>query len=128
MLPFCEIRAARGATLVAENTQKAVSEAVTELLLALTQANQVECGAIIGVWFTLTPDLTAENPAKVARMALGWSKVPMLCAVEPLIEGFPPSCLRVLIQWQEVGHEGQLKDPPRFVYLNGAEQLRDPQH
>jgi chorismate mutase len=94
------LKTIRGATTLTANTPSAIQKGVTELLtsaLAANEATGLTPHAMTGVWFTMTPDITAENPARVARTQLGWDTVPMMCALEPTIEGFPPLCVRVLI-------------------------------
>jgi len=122
------LKTLRGATTVPENTPAAIQHGVTELLQALVQANEslgLTPQAITGVWFTVTKDMTKENPARVARTQLGWGVVPMMCATEPDIDGFPPLCVRVMIQWQLLDPlPEQLATLPRFVYLHGAATLR----
>jgi chorismate mutase len=118
----------RGATTLSNNTQSAMQHGVSQLLTQLLTANEalgLSLTFITGVWFTVTTDLTTENPARVARTQLGWDTVPMMCATEPTIDGFPPLCVRVMVQWQ-LGDPSpeQLATLPRFVYLHGAATLR----
>ena len=119
---------ARGATTLLNNTQSAMQQGVGQLLTEIMAANQalgLSLPLITGVWFTVTTDLTTENPARVARTQLGWDTVPMMCATEPAIDGFPPLCVRVMIQWQlHAPSPDQLTALPQFIYLHGASTLR----
>jgi chorismate mutase len=120
---FPRLHAVRGATLIKQNTSAAVEEAVADLLQQLAQANPLQEEALVSVFFTLTPDLTAVSPAKVARLAMGWQQVPLFCAVEPSIEGLPSLCIRVLIQF----YSTQVGFSPQAVYMRGAQVLRPDQ-
>lgn len=114
------LKATRGATQLPEHTPNAYRMAVTELLTELCHQNNITPEAIVAVWFTVTHDLTCDNPARIARTHLsGWDTVPMLCATEPDIDGFPNRCVRVLMQWH--APEGT---KAQFVYLNGCKELR----
>ncbi len=120
-----QLYAARGATTVAPHTPKAYTTHLVALLTTLCQANHITPPAIVAVWFTVTPDLTCDNPARIARTHLpGWEHVAMLCATEPTVEDtpqatYPSHCVRVLIQWYGApGHT------PQFTYQNGCQTLR----
>jgi chorismate mutase len=110
------IRALRGATTCGGNDPQAITEATTELLVALLERNQLTAADLVSIVFTATPDLTAEFPAVAARN-LGLFEVPLLCAQEMAVPGAPPACIRVLIH-----HYGGAAASP--VYLRGAESLR----
>jgi chorismate mutase len=122
------LKTVRGATTVSANTAQAIQLGVSELLQALLEANKtlgLAPQVFSGVWFTVTTDITAENPARVARTQLGWDQVPMMCATEPAIEGFPPLCVRVMIQWQVLDPTREKSAAlPKFIYLRGAATLR----
>ena len=113
------VRGIRGATTCDANEQ-AVLAATSELLQAILAANPTLITAdIASAWFTVTPDLQVVHPAKAAR-GLGWTAVPLMCALEIDVPGSLPHCVRVLIHWntnmqqQEVNH----------VYLREAKKLR----
>ncbi len=113
--------AVRGAVSVSEDTEQAIQSSVAELLEALIDRNQIRVHEIVTVIFTMTPDLTALNPAKAARLACqDWDTVPLLCAQEPVVKGMLPRCIRVLIQWQAMTPD----QPVVPVYLGDAQQLR----
>jgi chorismate mutase len=120
---FPRLRAVRGATLVQANTSAAIEEAVADLLKQLAQVNTLQEEALVSVFFTLTPDITAVSPAKIARQSMGWHQVPLFCAVEPSIEGLPCLCIRLLIQFYS--KQAQM---PQAVYLRGAQVLRPDKH
>lgn len=114
------LRAIRGATLVSTNSAEAITSAVGELLNELQAKNGYTTDNLVTVFFTITPDLNALSPAKAARLTQGWQDVPLMCAAEPVIDGLPYRCIRVLVQFESEKARGELKP----VYLNGANQLR----
>lgn len=113
------VRAVRGATQVDADDRQQILDAVSELVLALLERNQLTTDDIISLVFTATPDLRAEFPAYAARQ-LGFTDVPLLCAVEIDVLGAMPRVLRVLAHVET--------DLPRaalhHVYLRGAAALR----
>src|SRR2546429_40934 len=75
------LRGLRGATTAAANTRAAILDATAELLRALQDANGFRPEDVESAIFTSSPDLTAEYPARAARL-LGWTDVPLLGAAE----------------------------------------------
>jgi chorismate mutase len=109
----------RGAVTVAENSFKAIEEATLELLSGLIIQNGIKKELISHVIFTLTDDLNAEFPAKIAREKLDWNNVAMLCFHELDVPDSIKKCLRVLIV---LNCEETFE--PKFVYLKDAKNLR----
>ena len=109
----------RGATVATADTAEAIRAATRELLLALIEANHLDPEDFASVIFTVTPDLTAEAPARAAR-DLGWEEAAMLCMQEMAVPGGLPHCIRVLIHW----NTEKWPDEIRHVYLHAAVQLR----
>jgi chorismate mutase len=114
------LRAVRGATSVEVDTPKAHQEAVSTLLLALVEANAIEAENICTAFFTLTDDLHAISPAKVARQTLPWQHVALFTSVEPTIAGQPTMIIRVLIQFYSPLKQAELI----HIYQNKAALLR----
>lgn len=113
--------AVRGATTVQQNSPDAVITATLELMNALISANSIDIQSIVTLWFTLTPDITAYNPAKALRENQdNWGTTPIMCVQEAAIDGMLPLCLRVLIQWEPSGNLPSVKP----VYLHMAQMLR----
>ncbi len=113
--------AVRGATTVKQNTHEAIAFAAQELIHALVSANTITVNTVVTLWFTLTPDITAYNPAKALREHQDqWHHTPIMCVQEAFIEGGLPLCLRVLIQWNTTGNPSPVKP----VYLHEAQMLR----
>ena len=111
-------RAVRGAITVPHDSAEQVIEATAALLTALLAANELTLDEVTSAYFTATPDLRSEFPAKGAR-ALGWDDVPMLCAQEIDVAGAMPRCIRVMLHLTiPAGRE------LRPVYLREAQGLR----
>jgi len=90
------LMALRGATTVAADDAALLAEATQELLRTLLERNALDVGRVTSATFTSTADLTCAYPAEAAR-AMGWDRVPMLCAVDPPVRGALPRCVRVLL-------------------------------
>lgn len=110
----------RGAITVEENTSEAIRHAVKELLDEMILKNNIKEENISHVIFTLTDDLNAEFPAKFARLDFSWNNTAMMCFHELNVPGSLKSCLRVLVVLN-CNENFQ----PEFVYLKGAENLRN---
>ncbi len=113
------VRGVRGATSVRENEPSAIEEAVRELLGRLVLENHVALEEVASAFFTSTPDLDADFPARAARQ-MGWGGVPLMCAQEIGVPGAPPRIVRVLLL---VNTTLAQKDV-RHVYLGEAARLR----
>jgi chorismate mutase len=113
------VRGIRGAITAAANTSAAIVSATDLLLREIITVNGVRPDDIAAVFFTTTADLNAEFPAAAAR-ALGWHKVPLLCAHEMGVPGRLPSCVRVLMLVNTELDQAAIK----HVYLAGAMRLR----
>lgn len=113
------IRGIRGAITASNNTPAAIITATDKLLRDMISANAVRAEDVASVFFTTTPDLNGEFPAAAAR-ALGWRKVPLLCATEIDVPGRLPSCIRVLMLVNTEAAQADI----RHIYLEGAARLR----
>lgn len=111
-------RAVRGAITVEADEAGRIIEATAALVTVLLERNDLTRDQVVSAYFTATPDLRSEFPAKGARAA-GWHEVPMLCAQEIDVAGALPRCIRVLLHCEvPVGRA------LNHVYLRGAESLR----
>lgn len=110
----------RGAITVENNTAEAIGQATLELLGELIAQNKISKELISHVIFTLTEDLNAEFPAKVAREKLGWNNVAMMCFNELDVPNSLKMCLRILIVLN-----CDENFVPKFVYLKDAKKLRN---
>jgi chorismate mutase len=110
--------ALRGAISVSEDDAQEILSATTELMEEIMERNALAPERVVSCIFTVTDDLTAEFPAVAAR-ALGFERVPLLCAREIPVPGSLPRVIRVLIHYYaDEGHEA------RHVYLGDAAMLR----
>jgi chorismate mutase len=110
----------RGAVTVDANTEQAILDATFEVLERIVHLNDIEVDDIAGIFFTVTPDLTAAFPAEAARRFPGWSQVPRMCACEIPVPNALPRCVRVLM----FVNTTKTLDEIQHVYLRGAERLR----
>jgi chorismate mutase len=113
------VRGIRGATVAEADTSEAIRAATRELLVALVDANGLAAADVASVIFSVTPDLTAEAPARAAR-ELGWQEAALMCLAEMNATGGLPRCIRVLIHWNTEKRPDQI----RHIYLHAAGQLR----
>lgn len=112
------LHALRGAISVSADDAAEILDATTELMREVMARNELEPERVVSCIFTATDDLTAEFPAVAAR-ALGFERVPLLCAREIPVPGSLPRVIRVLIHYYAANeHE------PAHVYLRDAAGLR----
>jgi chorismate mutase len=114
------VRGVRGATTVRANDARQIFDGTAELLRILTELNGLRAEDIAYVWFTVTPDLDAAFPADAARVALGWTDVPLICGREIPVPGALGLCVRVLIAW----NTAKTQKDVRHAFLRGAKTLR----
>jgi chorismate mutase len=114
------VRAARGAIVVAGDTAEDVLASTRKLLGGVLERNSIEHDDLISILFTVTDDLRSVFPAEAARQ-MGMGDVPLLCAREIPVEGAMPSVVRVLMHFHSARSLGDIA----HVYLDGAERLRD---
>ncbi len=113
------LRGLRGATTATANTREAIGDATAELLRALQETNGFRPDEVESAIFTSSPDLTAEYPARAARL-LGWNDVPLLGAAEVAVPDGVPRCIRVLLHFYTAKPQRELT----HVYLREAAKLR----
>jgi chorismate mutase len=110
--------ALRGAVSVERNDSHDILAATTQLMGEIMERNTLEPRSVVSCIFTATRDLNAEFPAVAAR-ALGFDRVPLLCAQEIPVPQSMPRVIRVLIHYYaDDEHE------PAHVYLGDARELR----
>ena len=114
------LRGVRGAITVERDRPEEILAAAGELLAAILQANPtLEPGDLASAIFTVTGDLCSVYPAKAARQ-MGWTEVPLMCALEIPVPGGLQRCIRVLLHWNT--------DLPQqtihHIYLKEAASLR----
>ncbi|MBB6474431.1 chorismate mutase [Sphaerisporangium rubeum] len=92
---------------------------MAELVTEVMERNRLTTDDVISVFFTSTPDLTAEFPALAARK-LGFNDVPLICASEIDVPGALPRVVRLMAH-VEVDRP---REEIQHVYLRGAVALR----
>jgi chorismate mutase len=110
--------ALRGAISVERNDAQQILDATSELMQAISERNALAPENVVSCIFTVTDDLDAEFPAVAAR-AVGFDRVPLLCAREIPVPGAMPRVIRVLIHY----HAAEAHRPAH-VYLGEAKALR----
>jgi chorismate mutase len=114
------VRGVRGAITSGLNQPHAILNATRELLRAIIEANpELRPEDLASAFFTLAEDLDAAYPAEAARR-MGWTEVPMLCAVEIPVPGSLRGCIRVLLHWNTDLPQASI----RHVYIGDAARLR----
>lgn len=113
------VRGIRGAITVGRDDPAEILDSTRLLLQRMVAENRIELDDMASVFFSLSPDLRSEFPAKAAR-DLGWGLVPLFCARELDIKGGLKRCVRVLIHWNTRKKPGSI----RHVYLRDAVSLR----
>lgn len=113
------VRAVRGATTVDRDDPVLIREAVTELIEAVLDDNDLVPADLISAVFTATPDLVSEFPAHAARL-YGWTDIPLLCAQELPVPGALQRCIRVMVH----AETRRARSEMRHVYLRNAVLLR----
>ena len=110
------IFAVRGA-VCCDNSPASIEDAVAALYGETLSKNGINEADIVSIQFTVTSDLTAENPASALRKRGTAQDVPLFVAAEPQVEGALPGTIRMMITFY-----GNQKPLP--VYMRGAETLR----
>jgi len=117
-----QLFALRGAIDVEHNDAAEILAATTELMETIMQRNDLRPEAVVSCVFTATHDLDAEFPAVAAR-AVGFDRVPLLCAQEIPVPGSMPRVIRVLIHYR-----ADDEHTPEHVYLGETRALRTDLH
>ncbi len=113
------VRGIRGAT-TCEADAGSMLAATRELLQKILSVNPtLQSQDIASAIFTTTRDLQTVYPAKAAR-ELGWTEVPLMCALELDVPAALPHCIRVLIHWNTDLPQSAV----HHVYLHEAIKLR----
>ena len=119
MTPPMQLRGLRGATTSSDNTAASIKDAVSELVDALMEQNQLQPSQLVSVTFSVTTDLDACFPAATARHREGWDAVALLDVQQMAVHGDLARCIRLL------AHAWIPEDRPvHHPYLRGATRLR----
>ena len=109
----------RGAITVKNNTKEDIITATEELLLKIVEKNNLNKDDVISILFSSTKDLSAEYPAKAARL-LGYTQCSLMCFNEMEVLDSMQKCIRTMILCQ---HSLEQKDI-KHIYLRDAKALR----
>jgi len=113
-----EIKALRGA-VCSSNDKAEIAERVAELFDKLLESNELAEKDLISLFFSVTPDLDAINPAAALRQSGRAGELAMMVFQEAAAGSNPPGIIRVLIHCQlDSGR------PVKHIYIRGAEILR----
>ena len=113
------VRAIRGANQATANTAEAIGVATQDLLREMLMANRLSSADVISVIFTVSPDLDAAFPAGSAR-ELGFTEVPLICAVEIDVPGALERTIRVMAHVETALSKSEIA----HIYLGEAKSLR----
>lgn len=117
------LRGIRGAITVSKNARTEIIEKTETLLKKIIEANRLRREDVASIFFSVTPDLTAEFPALAARR-LGMIYTPLLCVNEIRVPGSLPKCIRVLLHVNSTKRQREMKN----IYLGKAQKLRPDLH
>ncbi len=117
--------AVRGAIQVGENSRQSIADASSRLVKEMCARNGLSEEAVVSIVFSITEDLTAENPAGALRRH-GFSNTPLFCVQEAKVDGAMPRVIRVLLTAETAVAREQGAGGRRavHVYLDGAGALR----
>jgi chorismate mutase len=111
-------KALRGA-ICSSNDREEIAARVPELFDALLEANGLAEKDLVSLFFSVTPDLDALNPAAALRKSGRAGELAMMVFQEAVIQNGPSGVIRLLLHCN-INSERPLK----HIYLKGAEALR----
>lgn len=113
-------RGFRGATTISENNEQEIMEETRKLVLEMVEQNKINPTDISHVLFSVTDDINAAFPAKVARELPGWTHVPVMCMKEIDVSKSLKLCIRVML----IARTDLKQDEIEHIFLNNAIKLR----
>lgn len=113
-------RGFRGATTITDNNEQEMMDETRKLVLQMVEQNDINPSDISHVFFSVTNDLNAAFPAKVARQLPGWSHVPVMCMQEIDVPQGLKMCIRVMLVARTTLQQNEVK----HIFLNEAIKLR----
>jgi chorismate mutase len=114
------LQALRGAITCTEDSKAEIDAKTARLVKELFARNDLVTDDVVSIFFTSTPDLTAEFPASSARTALGLDRVALLGAQEQAVAHGTPRCIRILVHC----YSDRAREELQHVFLEGASGLR----
>jgi len=113
-----ELKALRGA-VCSSNDKAEIADRVAELYDKLLESNGLAEKDLVSLFFSVTPDLSAANPAAALRQSGRAGELAMMVFQEAAAGSNPPGIIRVLLHcYPDSGK------PAKHVYIRGAETLR----
>ena len=112
------LKALRGA-VCSSNQKEAIARGTIELYDTLLTANELTETDLVSLFFSVTADLNALNPAAALRQSGRAGELAMMVFQEAAIQDSLPGTIRILIQ----GYMDNDK-PVKHKYIRGAEKLR----
>ena len=120
-----KIHGVKGAITADYNSVESIMNASEQLLRMLIDRNKIAQEDVAAVFFTTSPDLNAEFPARSAREIFGWNNVPLMCSHEMSKEGALEKCIRILILWNT--EIKQNKYHPKSDFIQILREMRIPE-
>ena len=108
----------RGATTISTDKSEHIIDSVIELLNEILLKNNLKRNKIIAIFFSSTKDITAEYPAKAARI-MGFNDIALMCFQEMDVKDSLKHCIRLSIFYDDV-----LLNKINHIYLRDAVCLR----
>ena len=112
------LKAVRGA-ISSANTKEEITQKTRELYDRILSANELAESDILSLFFSVTPDINALNPAGALRESGRAGEIAMMVLQEAAIQDSMPGIIRVLIHAYQAAEKSV-----RHVYLGKAEKLR----
>ena len=112
------LKAIRGATCSA-NEKSEITQKTVCLYDKLLTANGLTETDIVSLFFSITADLDAENPASALRRSGRAGETAMMVLQEAAVQCSMPGTIRLLIHAYPATEK-----PIQHVYTHGAEKLR----
>lgn len=113
-------RGFRGATTISQNSEQDIMNETRKLVLEMVEQNKIAPNDISHVFFSVTSDINAAFPAKVAREMPGWSHVPVMCMQEIDVPHGLEMCIRVMLVARTTLEQHDIT----HIYFNDAIKLR----
>ena len=112
------LKAIRGA-VCSDNTAESITKNAVELYDKILAANGLSETDIVSLFFSVTPDITALNPATAIRQSGRAGDIAMMVFQEAAVEGGLPGTIRAMIHCYMPA-----ENPVQYIYVGGAEKLR----
>jgi len=112
------VTALRGA-ICSSDSKEEITQGVIELYDKLLNSNGLAEKDLISLFFSVTPDLNAVNPATALRHSGRAGELAMMVFQEAVISGGVPGTIRALVHCYM-----DRERPVKHVFIRGAEKLR----